>query len=228
VSRRDAGFTLLEMLVALGILGVMTAIVSASLRGAADVQAAADRRTELVHTARTAVDRVAQDAVSAFVRSVAGAGTTRVDFLLDDRELEGVARDRLTFATFARPLGGAADRAGDTALVEYELAVSDDRRQWVLLRRQSPRLDLEALARAPADIVAERVVGFDVQVYDGQEWKKEWRQPAKLPLAVGITVRVAPEPPPDARRPWGDGPPDEARLQVYGTRFVLPLARAGS
>lgn len=225
---RRAGFTLLEILVALGILGVIVAIVSASLRGAADVQAAADRRTDLVHAARTAVDRVVQDATSAFVRPARGAGTTSVDFVLEDRDLEGVPRDRVTFATFARPLGGAGDRAGDTALVEYELVVSDDRRDWVLVRRQSPRLDPEALATAPGDIVAERVVGFDVRVYDGKEWKKEWRERARLPAAVEVVVRVAPEPRAGARRPWGDGQPEEASLQVYGTRLVLPLARGGA
>lgn len=219
----NRGFTLLELLVALGILGVVVAIVSATFAGTLRVQEAADRRTEVTHAARTALDRVSQDLASAFVRPAQGAGTTPMGLALDDREVDGAPADRLTFATFGRPIGGAAEQASDQAYVEYELVVSDDHRERRLVRRQVSPPDLEALAKAPADVLAERVVAFDVKLFDSKEWKAEWRDPTKLPQAAEITLRIAGEREAEPPRPFRNDAPD-ADVRTYGTRFTLPLA----
>ncbi len=220
----NRGFTLLELLVALGILGVVVAIVSATFAGALRVQEAADRRTEVTHVARTTLDRVSQDLTSAFVRKAQGPGGTVVSLVLDDREVDGAPGDRLTFATYGRPIGGAAERASDQAYVEYELAISDDRRERRLVRRQTSPPDLEALAKAPADVLAERVVAFDVKLFDGKAWKAEWREPAKLPLAAEITLRVAGDGGGGAPRPFGSEAAGGDDVRTYGTRLTLPLA----
>ncbi len=221
---RASGFTLIEILVALGILAVIVAIVSTSLSGSLGAQQAADRRAEVTHAGRTAVDRISQDLASAFVRRAQGT-VGAIGFTLEHREIEGVSRDRLSFPTYGRPRGGGSGPSSDMALVEYELVVSDDRRAWRLVRRQANRLDLEALAEAPGDVVAERVVGFEVKAYDdgSDEWKAAWTDKARLPRAVQLTVRVVAEPKPGAERPWGDGPLAEARVRSYGTRFTLPM-----
>lgn len=223
--RRPSGFTLIEVIVAIGILGVIVAIVSATFAGALSAQGAADRRTETTHGARTAIDRISQDLASAFARPGQPGGRLPAGLELDNRELEGAARDRLTFPTYGRPIGGGDQPTSDFGLVEYELVVSDDRRDWRLVRRQASRLEPEALAEAPGDIVAERVVGFDVKVYDGKEWVAAWTDKTKLPRAVEVVVRVAPPPRDGAERPWGDGPLAEARVLTYGTRLMLPLAK---
>jgi general secretion pathway protein J len=230
MTRRTAGFTLLEILVALGILGVVIAIVSATFTGALSVQQAADRRVEVTHAGRTALDRVSQDLVSAFPRRAAGgqAGQPSGGLTLEDLELEGQPRDRLEFYTYARPLGGARERASDLARVQYELVVSDDRRDWRLIRRQTSNTQSDALAQSAGDVLAERVVAFDVRVWDAakKDWVKEWRDTqGRLPPAVTVTLHIAPEPQPGAHRPWGDGPIREALLWTYETKVVLPLAQ---
>lgn len=225
-AKRPGGFTLVEILVALAILGVIVSIVSATFSGALGAQSAAERRAATTHAARTALDRLSQDLTSAFVRRAQAPGTVAVGLELDHREIEGASRDRLTFPTFGRPIGGGDDPTSDAALVEYELVVSDDRRDWRLVRREASRLDPEALARAPGDVVAERVVGFEVKLYDGKEWVSAWNDKTKLPRAVEVTIRVAPEPAAGASRPWGEGPLSEARVFTYGTRLLLPLAKA--
>jgi prepilin-type N-terminal cleavage/methylation domain-containing protein len=232
MRRGAAGFTLLEVLVALGILAVVIAIVSATFTGALGVQKAADRRVEVTHAGRTILDRVTQDLLSAFGRTAGApqppgtAPTPPGGLTLVDRELEGVPRDRLHLFTYARPLGGARERTSDRAQVEYDLVVSDDRRDWRLARRQTPRMQAGAAGEAAGDVLAERVVGFDVQVHDGREWKKTWdERSGRLPRAVSVTLRIAPDPGPGAHRPWGDGPIREAALWTYETKVVLPLAQ---
>ncbi len=219
-----AGFTLVEVLVAVAILAVAMAIVAGSFAGTLRVLEAADRRTELTHTARTALDRVVQDLASAFVPGGA-AGAPSLPFVVEDRELTGAPRDRLTFATYGRPLG-TAELASDRALVEYELVVSDDRRDWRLVRRQvsRPPLDPARLAEAPADVLAEGLVGFDVRLLDDKrEWKTSWNDGAKLPLAVEVTLTVAADP---ERAPLaGREAAAVTDARTYGTRVVLPLAR---
>ncbi len=224
-ARRLAGFTLIEVIVAVGILGVIVAIVSATFSGALGAQSAADRRTETTHAARTALDRIAQDLGSAFPYAPQARGTIPIGLELSHQELEGASRDRLTFPTYGRPFGSAGEPSSDLALVEYELIVSDDRRAWRLVRRQANRLEAEAIAQAPGDVVAERVVGFEVKLFDGKDWVATWTDKTKLPRAVELTIRVAPEPQPGASRPWGEGPLSEARTLTYGTRTVLPLAK---
>ena len=218
------GFTLLEVLVALGILGVVMAIVGATFTGALRVQEAADQQAEVTHAARTALDRISQDLVSAFGLPPEGPGAMALGVTLDDREVDGAPADRLTFATFGRPLGGAAERASDQAYVEYEVIVSDDRRERRLVRRQVSPPDLDALAKAPADVLAERVVAFDVKLLEGAEWKAEWRDPAKLPRAAEITLRVAGDGGAGTPRPFGVEAPG-ADVRTYGTRLTLPLAK---
>ena len=224
---RAAGFTLVEVLVALGILGVIVAIVGTSLSGALSVQEAANRRAEMTHAGRTAIDRMSQELLSAFALPAQGGRPQAAGFLLEHRELEGASRDRLSFLTYGRPRVGGRGPSSDMALVEYELVVSDDRRDWRLVRRQADRLDVEALAQAPGDVVAERVVGFEVKVYDPgkKEWVNEWTDKARIPQAVWLTVRLVPQPSPDAERPWGNGPLAEARVLTYGTRFTLPMSK---
>ncbi len=226
-----AGFTLVEILVAIAILAVAMAIVAGSFTGTLRVQEAADRRTATTHAARTALDRIVQDLVSAAPGSSSpppagsAAGTTPAPaFSVEDGELEGAPHDRLTFLTYGRPLG-STERGSDRALVEYEVVVSDDRRDWRLVRRQLDRPPLEpsALAEVPADVLAEGVVAFDVHVYDDQlQRKSSWRETAKLPLAVEVTLRVARDPERALRE--GTGSAAAADTVTYGTRLVLPLA----
>jgi prepilin-type N-terminal cleavage/methylation domain-containing protein len=238
MTRRNSGFTLLEVLVSLGILAVVVAIVSATFTGALGVQQAADRRVEVTHAGRTVLDRIGQDLVSAFPQPAAPSAGGQSPpsesvrqppggLTLEDRELEGQPRDRLEFYTYARPLGGAREHASDLARVEYDLVVSDDRRDWRLIRRQTSNMQQDALAQTSGDVLAERVVAFEVAGYDDakKEWVKEWRDSRRLPRGIRVTIRVAPEPPPGAHRPWGDGPIREALLWTYETKVALPLAR---
>ncbi|HWP35646.1 MAG TPA: type II secretion system protein GspJ [Thermodesulfobacteriota bacterium] len=217
---RRAGVTLVELLIATAILAVIMAIVASSLAATLRIRDAADRRTEVTHGARTVLDRIAQDLASAFVRPADGARPA-LPFLVEDGELDGQPRDRLTFATYGRPLG-RTERASDQALVQYELAVSPDRRQRWLVRRQADQLDPERLAETPADVLAEGVLAFEVQVYDDRagEWRREWRDAGRLPRAVAVTIQVAG---PSAGRTEPGGRPD---VRTYGTRLLLPLAAA--
>jgi general secretion pathway protein J len=238
-----AGFTLVEILVAVAIVAIVAAIVATSLSGAVNVQAAADRRSGVTHGARTALDRVSQEVQSTFARRArppapppqgqqGGQSTPAAPLpgglFLESREIEGQPADRLRFFTFGRPFGGGEERASDQAVLEYSLVTTDDRRQWRLVRRQATRLDLAALDDAPGDIVADGVVGFDVQVHDGREWKPDWSDAAKLPHAVEIVLRLVPEPRPGANRPWGDGRVEEGSVLTYGTRVTLPLGPLAS
>jgi general secretion pathway protein J len=194
--------TLLEVLVSIGILGVMlslaystTARVGQTRRTIGDGQ---ERSAEL----RIALARVALDLEHAYLSKNENLAATerRTSFV----GKEGGEVDELSFSTLAhRPLWAEANEA-DTARITY-FAADDrdpDRRGTVnWLRREYRRLapDGETLTDTPSDVdVVFRDVDdvtFEFWDWKDQEWRRTWDstkqdgQKDRLPTRVRITVR---------------------------------------
>lgn len=61
----EKGFTLLEILLAVTLLGVVAAMVSLSLSGAVKILAATEREGEVYHKARITLQRLTEDLAGA-------------------------------------------------------------------------------------------------------------------------------------------------------------------
>ncbi len=195
-GRDEAGFTLLEILVALVVLGVLLVTLS---QGVHFGFAAWGRQDQALRTAETlqADDRVLRRLIEECY-----PGTER-----DGAKLVG--RPHAMAFTSEMPIGhdGAASRADISLMVDHDgrLILS-----WL------PHLHAERLQPAPpphVSVLLEHVAGLQLSYWStaGRGWARDW-DAATLPDLVRIRVQFAEG---DARR-WPDIVEAPAREQAPG------------
>ncbi len=186
-SHQQAGFTLVEVLIAIGILALVIASIystwTAILRAAKSGQtaAAAVQRTRVVV-------RLLEDSLSS--AQSYGANPGYYGFVAengDEASLSFVARLSGTF-----PRGG---RFGDLDVRRVTFSVqpgSDGGRNLVL--RQIPLLmDEDEDEKEHPIVLAKNVKEFAMEFWDNRlnDWVEEWKQTNQLPRLVMFTLRFA-------------------------------------
>lgn len=207
------GFTLLEVLLGLGLLALILSLVQGSYSGAARSRILSGTQTREAHAAAFVLDRVAGELSSAFLSAVTP------ERALSSRFVAGVDSDgwsSVAFATRLPALPGVLP--GGEAEVGYFVEKDDDGVP-LLRRRESRDLDGDPEGGTPYAVLG-RITRFEVTCYDGAEWVESWdsrerEQEPRLPLAVSI------------RLGWGDGGEEdgEAKETVLTTSTPLYLAR---
>jgi general secretion pathway protein J len=177
-GERENGFTLIEVLLALGIVGATLAIVFGGLRvGLAAWQRGEERTAALDHTRSLAV--LLERAVEgAYPYRIGAEGKQEARILFDGLP------DRLTFATLSPPFPTAAPAAFTAVSLSGDAA-------GLALRQQILPNSLE-LDRLPPFLVDARTSGLRFR-YLGREpeaWRDTWdvRTEEGLPHAVEIIL----------------------------------------
>ena len=175
---RPAGFTLLELLLALGIVALLLVIVSGGLRVGLTAWQRGEERTAKLDRARSLVVLLEHGLAGAFPYRVTTETQQEPRILFDGRP------DRLTFATLSPPL----PMGPTTAFSAVRLSADDGGlalRQQVLPNRVAlDRLD-PMLVDAHTTAVRFRYLGLDPEA-----WQEAWdiTKEETLPRAVEITL----------------------------------------
>ena len=188
-SRRHArrAFTLLEMLVALAIMGLLATSLYASLHIGFRARRAAERAIGPVRAASLALELVRRDVEAALPPTGILAGT----FYGEDGSSGGRDADTLTwFANVGEPAQGAAD------IVKLELALTtldDDGGNTALVRRLTTNLLAPKAQEPTEEVLCRRVVALSLRYFDGSDWLDNWdssTQDNTLPLAVEVVLEI--------------------------------------
>jgi general secretion pathway protein J len=198
--RPRSGFTLLEVVVAIGILALIGTLTFSAVAGALDVRNVLERRDQTVQQARIAIDRIRRDLNLAYLTKNTGAiNTYRTIFVGQDNS----ADDRLWFASLSHLRlykdARECDQTEITYWTEPDPNAEDAR---VLLRREAPRIDQEPEKDGVIQPLAYNVRSFDVRYLDSttNEWQEAWDTtgtdtPNRLPRAALVTLTLlAPDP----------------------------------
>lgn len=223
---RSAGFTLLEVLLATTVLGVVMAMLTLSLSATVRVLDATEKQEEIYFLAQTAMRRIAEDLAA----TVGGADGI---FVGEKKEVRDQRADSLQFTSLAHLVLNPEKQRPGVATLRYRVREDpDDARKLQLLRSDTPALPgvdpLEGATNAKeteaAFLLADslRAVEFSYVDRDGREvesWRKqvvhgEEEQAGKLPAAVHCTLEF-----------WID--PEKNLSQVFGTRIALPVESQG-
>lgn len=186
---RNKGFTLLEVLIAVVLLGILTAALYGSyfavLKARERSAQGMEERRELGNT----LDLLRREIDSALYTST----DQRLKFIVEDRDNFGQAASNLELTTLAPPppLGGGFKESG-VIDVQYSM-VEQENQQLILTRKEQDILLVSTTTTVPAYPQMERISSFLVECSsDGTTWVKSWDTAlnGKLPKLVRITVQV--------------------------------------
>jgi general secretion pathway protein J len=182
-SRTDAGFTLVEVLVAIALLATVAAMVFGSLLTTTRLMEAGRDRAAQEQTIRRVL-RVMADEISLSSQSNSFAWTGI------NGMLEGQPADTLAFLTMSDGTGGITS---ETMRVVY---TRDGDRLMRFAKKNLYGLTDESLDQLE---LADRVKGFNLRYFDGQSrvWTDEWPATIKMPkaLLLEVTFQLNDEPP---------------------------------
>ena len=185
------GFTLLEVMLAMGILAVITTVIYASFSTAGRNVEQAETSRDRTDLARTLVAKMSDDIANAYYNPAMketifyGKKSTTTE---NEPRFDGVALTTLT--NWRKP----DSRETDLWEVGYRFETGPEGDGQVLVRREKRDLDKE---RTPLEggtdmIITDRIKELRLRYYDGttSAWKEEWdsRTTGRLPKAVEIRL----------------------------------------
>ncbi len=212
---KQKGFTLIEILVAVLILGIVLTTVYASYAGA--FRMIADTRSDagIYGMARGALERMTAD-----LESVA-PWKGSFSFLAKQSFLQDTDFTSLVFRSAAHVPFGKDEAAGGVAVIEYLVEETDKEGVFALYRSDSVSRDLEKDDHAPPQkyLLCDKLAQLSYLFYDEkgdqhETWDSEAggeRQKKKAPKVVEIRMSLVNEKNPD--NPF-----------VFMTRMRLPVA----
>jgi len=196
-SAAAAGFTLIELMLAVAILALITTLMWSSFSQASHNKKRIEAAQERTHTVRTALLRMAREIEMAFLSE-----SEEPDATLPRTQFFGTSRpdvDELWLTSFAHQRLRAGAPEGDESVIGYfGERDPEDRRILNLMRRESRRL----MARDPHDVPGETyvlcpdVVRLKLSYYDyrKKEWHDDWDTKVNgsgfLPSHVHISLTV--------------------------------------
>ncbi|MEM1097267.1 MAG: prepilin-type N-terminal cleavage/methylation domain-containing protein [Planctomycetota bacterium] len=198
------GFTLIELMVVVLLIGIVVAGGATMIAQAGGMRDRTENASTLQADADAALDVVVSALRNLHRLREEDAQNGWWVFEGFDETLDGRPADRLRFATVDHRPVRPGQPEGDLREAEFSLEPGGPNGLPHLRRRLDPTLSQDEVLLGEgggvADRVAENVIAFDVQYFDGTLWQADW--PAALqaaPSAVRVSVAVR-EPNPDPRR----------------------------
>jgi general secretion pathway protein J len=197
----SGGFTLIEVMLALAILGFVTTIMWGAFNQTVTNKRAIETAQERTHTVRVALMRMAREIEMGYLSASENTALAdRRTFLVGSSHGDV---DELSFSSFAHQRLRAGLAEGDTSVISYfGERDPDSRRVLNLMRRETRRLQAEN----PSNITGEAYVlcpdvsRVKFSYYDNKlkEWANDWTTldasgNQYLPTHVRITLTVVDE-----------------------------------
>lgn len=214
--RRSRGFTLIEVVVAIGLLAVVMTIVYSAFSRSIDVTRETAEVTERVRQVQVITERLVDELSAAYWMIPASTNSdARGNFLgtKGTASDSDVRLDQLTWTTLAHRRYVADRPESDMAEVTYRVAVDSGSTEGRLVRDERVNLLAGTGWATQSDELADGVSEFRLRYLRKGEWLDDWdaNQATKgLPEAVEVTVGLAGN---------GNAPPERIRTIV-----PLPLS----
>lgn len=194
---RARGFTLVEVLVAVGVLSLISLLLYGSFVGVRRSKEAVSRLNDRHHEGRVALTRVVRELEAAYLSGHApldpSLRTTDTAFVLGS----ATRGSRLDFTSFAhRRLDRDAHESDQVDLSYFVTRDPSSRGTYDLVRRSKTLLDTRPGHGGRVEVLCTDVERFDVEVLDPLtgEWVESWDttqatgQPGRLPLMARVRL----------------------------------------
>ena len=194
--RRAPGFTLLEVVIAVGITAMIGALITAAFQSGYRAKELVESEADKYRALRTGTDRMVRESTSAFVSDHYDNRRYRDQ---NDRPTNFIGtRDRLLFTTMAHQRLYADAKESDQMVVEYftkSATVPGGQTKLNLMRREDSILDERMDRGGTEDVLIEGIKRIDFAYWDSdkKDWVDEWdtrriEKKSILPVRVRIAI----------------------------------------
>ncbi|HIJ80388.1 MAG TPA: prepilin-type N-terminal cleavage/methylation domain-containing protein [Desulfuromonadales bacterium] len=186
---RNRGFTLLEVLIAVVLLGILSAALYGSYFGVARARERASAGMESQRELGATLDLIRREIAS----SLFSRTDKRLRFTVEDRDNFGAPASTLELTTLTPVPAGTEQSRRESGLATVSYRLTDKNGKRMMTRREyDPVFDATGVLAYPQ---MERISSFLVECYDGSKWVKSWDTSinGRLPAMVRITVTVEEE-----------------------------------
>jgi len=194
-----AGFTLMEVLVAVSILALVTSLTWASMSNSFHIKDTVERSMDRYTGARLAVERMARELASAWIVPPPSAIEVRT-FVTEFRLTADAGGSRLDFVSFSHTRLVKDVNESDQNELSYWVGEDPENHGTsALWRREAPRIDDRPESGGKAAVVVPDVVRFNAEALDplaseDGDWVEDWDTtqaagyPDRLPRAVKLAL----------------------------------------
>lgn len=194
--RRARGFTLIEVVIAVGITAMMGALIAAAFQSGYRAKELVESEADRYRALRTGTDRMVREISAAFV-------SDHYDFRRyrdqNDRPTNFIGtRDRLLFTSMAHQRLYADAKESDQMVVEYyakSAPTKGGQTRMNLMRREDSLLDDRMDRGGTEDVLIEGIKRIDFAYWDSdkKDWVDEWdtrriEKKSILPVRVRISI----------------------------------------
>jgi len=194
VRQRSSGFTLIEILIAFGILALVMGVVYSSVTSSLYATRYVEERAELYHTGRQIISRLSRELASAYLVGPGSGGYTFFKGEYD--QVEGRRMDRLAFTTLGHrmlplPVEGRVDSENAAVAYYWKIEYREDQTPFLTLFYREAT-GFEAEAGGEEYELVQGLSELDIRYFQGNTgaWVDEWDSTLTggLPTAVDISL----------------------------------------
>lgn len=189
MRRSPRGFTLLEVLIAVGLLAVVSTLMYQAMSLTFRARETISRIEELNHAAQVALHRLTRDVSMAYL-------SNHVDIKEPASTTLFVGtRESLLFTYLGHERRQRGARESDQGVVEYRLARDPEGDGYALIRREKSPPDTDPERGGTSEVLCSGVREFSVQYWDdkAEEWREEWKAEMEDALKSGFGGEMAPQ-----------------------------------
>jgi prepilin-type N-terminal cleavage/methylation domain-containing protein len=209
--RAPRGFTLIEMMLAIGVLALILAMLASSFSTVAHSKVHAEGRLMVDREGRALLWQLTKE-----LRNTVQTPYTasNVALLGAGHMSSGVPVDTITMSTFSGGHRKALTGMTPETIVTYNLTSNPDQQGWYVLQRSQQSGLLTGQVTPQTTTLADNVLSLHFRYFDGQRWGESWDSsslPAgrQLPIAVAVQIRMA--------APGG-------QVMDFATQVTVPMA----
>ena len=188
--RHAAAFTLIEIMLAIFILGLVLLMLAESFHAVAGSKVHGENRIALNQAARTVLSQISNELRGAVQTPFIAS---HVLLLGNARKDGGEPMDTFTVSTLDPGHRRSLEGFGPEDTVAYVTAPNPDHRGWYLLKRaqySSLLVNPPTLENSSPVVLANNLVSLHVRYFDGDKWSESWDS-TSLPPGRSLPAEIA-------------------------------------